>query len=103
MSFISLSGKFTKTIIIIAIVTFLYIGTMSFMLGALWAHRKITQEFMAEQHKLNTSITRVIAKMSAAIAHNYDFNKTNKKFIQNIAEIYVPDEVALLRTIPAKQ
>ena len=88
---------------IILIVSFLYLCAASYTLGNLWAFKENTELFMEEQHKLNTSITRVMAKMAAAIDHNYEFNKSNKVFIQNIAEIYVPDEVALLRRIPARQ
>ncbi len=78
-----------------------YLFAASYMLGTLWGFRDNTNLFMEEQHKLNSSVARVLAKMSAAVEHNYDFSKSNKAFIQNVAEIYVPDEVALLRRIPA--
>lgn len=92
-----------KALWAILILSSLYLGAASYMLGNLWAFKENTELFMEEQHKLNSSITMVMAKMAAAIEHNYDFNKSNKEIIQNVAELYVPDEVALLRRIPAKQ
>ncbi len=93
----------SKSFWIIFIISSLYLWSAAYMLGNLWAFKKNTELFMEQQHELNASVTRVMAKMAAAIEHNYDFNKSNKDFIQRVAEIYVPDEVALLRTIPARQ
>ena len=93
-----------KTIGTIAIIIgFLYLCAASYTLGNLWAFKKNTELFIEGQCNLNDSMTRVMVKMSAAIEHNYNFNNSNKAFIQNVAEIYVPDEVALLRRIPARQ
>ena len=90
-------------LLMVAVMFSLWVTTVSYMVGNLRSFEKSTKLFIEEQHKLNDNMTRVMAKMAAAIEHNYEFNKTNKAFIQKVAEIYVPDEVALMRRIPARQ
>jgi len=93
-----------KSIWIAAAVTLtLYLWVSAYMLGDLWSYKKNTEKFIIDQCDLNNSMARVIEKLVAATEFNYEFNDSNKKFIQNVAELYVPDEVALLRRIPAKQ
>jgi hypothetical protein len=61
------------------------------------------EEFITMQVDFNVSTSRVISKLAGIGQFNYEFNKSNKEFIQKVAEIYVPDEIALKRQIPARQ
>ena len=92
-----------KSFWFIVIISTLYLCVVSYTMGNYWAFKKYTKLFIEEQCELNASMTRIIVKMSAAIQHNYDFSNSNKALIQNVAELYVPDEVALLRRIHARQ
>ena len=74
-------------------------GHVGYFLG----HSIAVDKFIADQHELNSSITRTLNKIVAAITHNLHFNQTNKLLIKRIAEIEIPDEVALMHKIPAKQ
>ena len=88
--------------LLVIVVSVFYLFAIAHMLGTLWAFRENTNKFVDAQVKLNNTTVRVLTKLVAATEFNYDFNNSNKKFIQNVAELYVQDEVALLRRIPAK-
>jgi len=91
-----------RFMLMVAIMFSLWIVVVSLMIGDLRAFRKDMDKFTKEQVEYNSSVSRVISKLAATTKHNYDFSRTNKAIIQNVAELYVPDEVALLRRIPAK-
>lgn len=105
MSFTSRLRKYTKR----AIIVLALIGIQAFVIftgyttGSYWAHRKNMYKLWEQQAQFDDTVARAIEKLVATTKHNFHFNKTNKAFIQRVAEIYVPDEIALMHKIPAKQ
>jgi len=96
--------KFLKRGLIVLIL----VGVQSFIIitgfttGSYWAHRKNMHKLWKQQQSFNDTVASAIEKLAATTKHNFEFNQTNKEIIKNVAELYVPDEVALLRRIPAK-
>lgn len=74
-----------------------------FTTGSYWAHRKNMHKLWEKQASFNETTTRVIEKLVATSKYNFEFNQTNKALILRIAEIEIPDEVALLHKIPARK
>ncbi len=104
MNSISLFLRNIKTWwIVVVVVLCICIGATAYTLGSLLAYKKNIEKFVAKQQTYNATVSRVIEKLTAAVTHNYEFNVTNKELLKRIAELEVPDEIALMHKIPARQ